>query len=75
VRSYINVQELHGQLPLFADVHQWAVTEFRGHQVYELTDRVIDHITWDDLDADEVCDECGLPCTSSKECNENGGLP
>lgn len=68
------MNELHGQLPLFADVHQLAVTEFRGHQVYELTDRVVGHVDWVELDPDEVCEECGTACTSRKECVENGGL-
>lgn len=68
------MSELHGQLPLFADVRELAVTEFRGHTVYQLTHRVVGHVDWFELEADEVCDECGTVCTSSKECVENGGL-
>jgi hypothetical protein len=68
------VSELHGQLPLFADLHELAVTEFRGHTVYEVTHTVAGHIDWDLLEADEICDECGTACTSRRECVENGGL-
>lgn len=66
------MSELPGQLPLFEDVHEWTVIKRGDHTLYRVSDRVIDHVSWDELD--EVCDECGTACTSSKECVEISGL-
>jgi hypothetical protein len=66
------MSELHGQLALFQVQPTLAVTTWRGHTVYEVrTDRP-QYLGWPDTD--EVCDECGTACTSSKECTEASGL-
>lgn len=68
------MSELHGQLPLFQDIHEWAVISSFHRPWFRMTERVIDHVSWDELDADDVCDECGTACSSSKECVEISGL-
>lgn len=68
------MSELHGQLPLFEDLHAVAITEVGGKRMYRTSPKVTDYIPWVEIDADEICEECGTACTSSKECVEISGL-
>lgn len=64
--------ELEGQLALFDIGDVTSTRIFRDAKCIKNSER-IEWLPWF-LDDDEVCEECGTLCTSSKECVELSGL-
>lgn len=72
------MKQIHGQLPLFEilySVQPTAVTiKGRDRTMYRIGDVPDTFVCWDEMDYDQDCEHCGLPCTSAADCYANGGL-